>query len=101
MAVGFSTSRSCISRARSQGQADVELLQPEQDDYYVLKPKHSAFYQTNLESLLGYLEADTLIITGMAGDICVLFTANDAYMRDFRLIIPPDCTASENHDKNQ
>lgn len=84
-----------------RGKPVVELLQPEEDDYFVLKPKHSAFYQTNLETLLGYLGADTLILTGMAGDICVLFSANDAYMRDFRLIIPPDCTASEDRRENQ
>jgi nicotinamidase-related amidase len=84
-----------------RGKPIVELLQPEEDDYFVLKPKHSAFYQTNLETLLRYLGADTLIITGMAGDICILFSANDAYMRDFRLIIPPDCTASEDRQENQ
>jgi nicotinamidase-related amidase len=48
-------------------------LIPEEDDYFVLKPKHSAFFQTNLESLLSYLGATTLILTVMAGDICVLF----------------------------
>jgi isochorismate hydrolase len=79
----------------------LELLRPEEDDYFVLKPKHSAFYQTNLGTLLKYLGADTLIITGMAGDICILFSANDAYMRDFRLFIPPDCTASEDRQQNQ
>ena len=83
------------------GKPIVELLRPEEDDYFVLKPKHSAFYQTNLETLLESLGADTLIMTGMAGDICVLFSANDAYMRNFRLIIPPDCTASEERDRNQ
>src|ERR1041384_1091048 len=84
-----------------RGKPIVEILQPEEDDYFVLKPKHSAFHQTNLEILLGYLGADTLILTGMAGDICVLFSANDAYMRDFRLFIPPDCTASEDCQENQ
>jgi nicotinamidase-related amidase len=43
----------------------------------------------------------TLILTGMAGDICVLFSANDAYMRDFRIIVPPDCIASEDPERNQ
>jgi nicotinamidase-related amidase len=71
------------------------------DDYFVLKPKHSAFYQTNLEILLQYLGVNTLIMTGMASDICVLFSANDAYMRGFRLIIPSDCTASEESEQNE
>jgi nicotinamidase-related amidase len=87
--------------AHVRGRPVVEQLTPEDDDYFVLKPKHSAFFQTNLEILLKYLGADTLIMTGMAGDICVLFSANDAYMRDFRIIVPPDCTASEDADHNR
>jgi nicotinamidase-related amidase len=83
------------------GKPVVERLRPEEDDYFVLKPKHSAFFQTNLEILLQYLEVNTLILTGMAGDICVLFSANDAYMRDFRVIVPPDCTASEELERNR
>jgi nicotinamidase-related amidase len=77
-----------------RGRPIVKQLQPDEDDYFVLKPKHSAFFQTNLEILLKYLGVTTLILTGMAGDICVLFTANDAYMRDFRVAIPSDCVAS-------
>lgn len=87
--------------AHVRGRPVVEQLLPEDDDYFVLKPKHSAFFQTNLEILLKYLGADTLIMTGMAGDICVLFSANDAYMRDFRIIVPPECTASEDADQNR
>jgi len=83
-----------------RGKPVVELLPPEDNDYFVLKPKHSAFFQTNLEMLLKYLGVSTLILTGMAGDICVLFSANDAYMRDFRIIVPPDCTASEAAEHN-
>jgi nicotinamidase-related amidase len=59
------------------------------------------FFQTNLESLLSYLGARTLILTGIACDICVLFSANDAYMRDFKIFIPPDCVASEEATTNQ
>jgi nicotinamidase-related amidase len=71
------------------------LLIPSENDYFVLKPKHSGFYSTSLDVLLSYLGAEKLIITGFAGDICVLFTANDAYMRDYELIVPADCIASE------
>lgn len=84
-----------------RGKPVVEKLLPEDDDYFVLKPKHSAFYQTNLAILLRYLGVRTLVLTGMAGDICVLFSANDAYMRDFRIIVPPDCTASEEAEQNR
>jgi nicotinamidase-related amidase len=84
-----------------RGRPVVAHLIPEQDDYFVLKPKHSAFFQTNLESLLGYLGASTLMLTGMAGDICVLFSANDAYMRDFKIFIPSDCVVSQEANVNQ
>jgi len=77
-----------------RGKPIVELLHPENDDYFVLKPKHSGFFSTTLEVLLRYLGVHTLILVGMAADICVLFTANDAYMRDYRLVIPSDCVAS-------
>jgi nicotinamidase-related amidase len=77
------------------GQPIVACLAPEEDDYFVLKPKHSAFYQTNLDILLDYLGVRTVILTGMAADICVLFSANDAYMRDLGIIVPSDCVACE------
>lgn len=84
-----------------RGQPVVELLRPDEDDYFVLKPKHSGFYSTTLDLLLGYLQAETLILTGIAGNNCVLFTANDAYLRDFRLIVPEDCVASNTDDENR
>src|SRR3954469_17016753 len=83
------------------GRPIAELLKPGEDDYFVLKPKHSAFYSTTLEILLGYLGAQTLILTGFAGNNCVLFTASDAYMRDFQLIIPSDCVASTTAEENE
>jgi nicotinamidase-related amidase len=92
--------RHCLEKD-VRGRSVVTHLTPEEDDYFVLKPKHSAFFQTNLEILLDYLGATTLILTGMAGDICVLFSANDAYMRDFEIVIPSDCIASEQVKRNQ
>ena len=67
-----------------RGQPVVELLRPEEDDYFVLKPKHSGFFSTTLDTLLEYLGTRTVVLTGMAANICVLFTANDAYMRDLQ-----------------
>jgi nicotinamidase-related amidase len=77
-----------------RGRPIVECLTPEADDYFVLKPKHSAFFSTTLDTLLEYLRARTLILTGLTADNCVLFTASDAYLRDFHLVVPPDCVAS-------
>ena len=84
-----------------KGKPIAKLLRPDEQDYFVLKPKHSAFYSTSLELLLRYLKAQTLIWMGIAGNICVLFTANDGYMRDFKLLIPQDCIASESEADNQ
>lgn len=82
------------------GRPVAELLRPDQDDYFVLKPKHSGFFSTTLDTLLDYLGSHTLILTGVAGNICVLFTASDAYMRDFHLVVPEDCLASQRKGLN-
>lgn len=79
----------------------VRWLLPEEDDYFVLKPKHSAFYSTSLDILLEYLQVKRLVLTGFAGNLCVLYTANDAYMRDYELVVPRDCIASEARADNR
>ena len=84
-----------------RGRPIVELLVPDENDYFVLKPKHSGFFSTTLDLLLEYLGVRTLIVAGFAGNNCVLFTANDAYMRDYQLIIPADCTASNTPEDNE
>ena len=89
----------CAQHGR--GRDVVKLLRPEKSDYFVLKPKHSGFFSTTLETLLRYLETQTLILTGIAGNFCVLFTANDAYMRDFNLFVPSDCTVSNTKKENE
>jgi nicotinamidase-related amidase len=83
-----------------RGRPMVAQLAPEEDDYFILKPKHSAFFHTNLDILLNYLGVRRVILTGIAADICVLFSANDAYMRDLLLLVPPDCVASEDAGQN-
>ena len=66
----------------------------------MLKPKHSGFFSTTLDVLLAQLGVKTVIITGMAANICVLFTANDAYMRDLDVLVPSDCVASNTKELN-
>jgi nicotinamidase-related amidase len=83
-----------------RGEPFVRLVLPEEDDYFVLKPKHSGFYCTSLELLLEHLGARSLIVAGIAGNNCVLFTANDAYMRDFKLVVPSDCSVSKTKEDN-
>ncbi len=89
------------SREDARGKSFVKLLVPDDDDYFVLKPKHSGFYSTTLELLLTHLGAKNLILTGIAGNNCVLFTANDAYMRDFKVFIPADCVVSNTEEENE
>jgi nicotinamidase-related amidase len=87
-------------RDGARGKPVVELLRPEENDYFVLKPKHSGFFSTTLDTLLEYLGARTVVLAGLAANICVLFTANDAYMRDFHLMTPSDCVASNTEEEN-
>jgi nicotinamidase-related amidase len=77
-----------------RGREIARILKPAEDDYFVLKPKHSGFFGTTLELLLKYLGARNLILTGLTTDICVLFTALDAYIRDYSLFVPSDCAAA-------
>ncbi|QOR68753.1 cysteine hydrolase [Cytobacillus suaedae] len=84
-----------------QSEPILKKLAPQEDDYFLIKPKHSAFYNTSLETLLRELSIDTIVLTGIAGNICVLFTANDAYMRGYKLIIPRDCIASNDSRDNE
>ena len=78
-----------------RGEPIVRQLLPGKDDYFVLKPKSSAFFDTTLHTVLTHLGATKLIITGLAADVCILFTAHDAHLRDYEIIVPSDCVASE------
>ena len=72
----------------------VEKLAPEAADYVVLKPKHSAFYSTPLDTLLAYLKTKTVILAGLTTAACVLLTAGEIYVRDLGLFVPADCVAA-------
>jgi nicotinamidase-related amidase len=90
----------CLQQ-KCRGKRIARILLPEEDDYFVLKPKHSGFYATPLELLLRYLKVGRVIITGIAGDNCVLFTAADAYMRELDVAVPSDCAASLDDARNR
>lgn len=87
------TIREC-TRPELPASAVSERLRPRGGDYFILKPQHSGFYSTPLDLLLAHLRVHTLVLTGFAANLCVLFTANDAHMRGYRLVVPSDCTAS-------
>ncbi|MFL5559913.1 MAG: cysteine hydrolase family protein [Gemmatimonadaceae bacterium] len=84
-----------------RGRAIAELLRPGADDYFVLKPKHSAFFATTLDTLLTYLRARTLVLAGLTTDSCILATAVDADMRDYEVLVPRDCVAALSTRRNQ
>jgi nicotinamidase-related amidase len=94
------TVEACL-RSEGAGRFLAETLRPGPEDYCVLKPKHSGFYSTTLDLLLRHFGAKTLIITGIAGDRCVLFTANDAYLRDYKIFVPADCAISNRTEDNR
>lgn len=89
----------CRGRTKA-GQAVVDRLAPREGDYFVIKPSFSGFYATNLPVLLPWLGATRLVLAGFAADICVLFTAGDAHMREYALWVPSDGVASESPDRH-
>lgn len=71
-----------------------ELLAPDSDDFYILKPKQSAFHSTPLAILLEHCEVRRVVITGVSTDVCVAATAIDAHMHELSVVIPTDCVAA-------
>jgi nicotinamidase-related amidase len=77
------------------------LVAPDDDDYFVLKPKHSAFFGTPLDLLLQHLEVRRLLLAGVASDQCVVATAMDARMRDYEVVVAGDCVATQSRSRNR
>ena len=90
----------CIAQD-SLGAPLAKLLRPEDDDFFVLKPERSGFRDTPLRMLLQQLDARTLILTGIALDVCVFATATDADMHGIQLYVPSDCVASQTPGRKQ
>jgi len=93
-----------VEMSLAAGGAGAEItsaLLPEEEDYFVLKPKQSAFFATPLELLLDYLKASRLIVTGVASDQCIVATVADAGMRDLEAVVPRDCVASQSRERNE
>jgi nicotinamidase-related amidase len=87
----------CQARPGTPGTI-ARLLAPRRGDLTILKPRHSAFYATPLDLLLRQLRCKRLVITGIAADNCVLFSAMDAYVRGYSLWVPRDCVAAESDE---
>lgn len=89
------------SQPDAPGAPLAQALAPETDDYTILKPHQSAFYNTPLEVLLAKLEVRRVILTGVAGDHCILASAFDAHMRELEVVVPQDCIASVTPARNR
>jgi isochorismate hydrolase len=83
-----------------RGRAILDLIAPRAHDYLLLKPKHSIFYATPIDTLLQYMRSKALILTGLTSTQCILFSAMDAHVRDFDLYIPGDCVVSKNRKES-
>lgn len=83
----------CV-RSSAVGSQFVRAVRPDDEDYFVLKPMHSAFYQTPLEALLRFLGVSSLILSGISTNSCIVCTAHDANMRNLDLIVASDCCAA-------
>lgn len=97
----FTTQVEGITGSKARGRDITKLLKPGPEDYYVLKPQRSGFYETPLDVLLRSMNVEHVVIGGFSTDICVLFTAHDAYMRGYHVTVPADCCAAvetEYHD---
>lgn len=85
--------RARCTQKDSLGRSIIEQLAPDERDYFIFKPKHSGFFATPLAALLEHFGAHDLILTGVTVEQCVLFTAIDAHLRNYRLTVPRDCVA--------
>jgi nicotinamidase-related amidase len=81
-------------RPEAPGRKFVEQVRPLPEDYFVLKPKHSAFYQTPLETLLSYLKIDAIVLCGLTTHSCIACSAHDANMRDLEAVVVSDACAA-------
>ena len=78
----------------TQGAEVINELKPQKGDYIVEKRRYSGFYSTDLDLLLRELGVDTLIVTGISTDVCVLHTVADAFFRNYTVVVVKDCVES-------
>ncbi|WP_295547499.1 isochorismatase family cysteine hydrolase [uncultured Pseudacidovorax sp.] len=96
--------RSLVDAAMAQdgpGAEITRLMRPHEDDYFVLKPKHSIFHGTPMPFLLQHLRVQRLVLAGVSSDQCVLMSVSDARMRELDPIVPADCSASQGKARHQ
>jgi len=89
--------REIIARAANSpghGGRTSQRMKPRDRDIFIIKPQHSGFYGTSLPVVLPNVGARRLVLTGLAAEFCVLFTAADAFMRDYQVRVPANAVAA-------
>ncbi len=87
-----------------EGTLGVEIvpdLAPQPGDFLIVKRRYSAFFATDLDVLLRGLGVDTLVLTGVATDVCVRATAQDAQQLNYWVIVPEECMAGTSVEQHR
>lgn len=79
----------------------IDDLEPRPDDPRIAKRRYSCFLGTDLDLLLRNLEADTLFVTGVDSNVCVLWTVGDAFQRDYHVRVVSDCVAGTSPEEHE
>jgi nicotinamidase-related amidase len=87
--------------AGGDGARIARLLAPDDEDYFVLKPKHSAFFATPLLLLLQHLKVHRVVLAGVTADQCILATAMDARVREVQALVVRDAIASPSDERTR
>jgi nicotinamidase-related amidase len=83
-----------VEAARAGAGADlIDPIAPDDEAPFVVKARHSIFYGSSLEYLLGTEDIGRLVLTGQVAEQCVLYSALDAYIRHFQVVVPADAVA--------
>jgi nicotinamidase/pyrazinamidase len=85
----------------TKGSEVINDLKPEPTDIVLPKRRFSAFFKTDLDQTLRVLGVDTIIVTGITTEVCVLMTVMDGLSHDFSVILLEDCSASRNKEFHQ
>jgi nicotinamidase-related amidase len=94
-----SSSSELVEKALKSEHGDLlEPIVPDERSLFVLKPRHSCFYETPLEYLLGEREIDRVVFTGQATEQCIVYSALDAYIRHFEVAVATDAVAHIHED---
>jgi len=89
----------CLEGTRGIG--IIPQLCPQNGDLMLIKRRYSAFFATDLDLLLRGLNVDTLVLTGVATDVCVRATAQDAMQLDYHVVVPRECVAGTTLERHK